>query len=46
MRENATTESGQFAENTSSGGIKFHLKLKPERAAAGARHVHLQYQDF
>eukprot|EP00966_Prymnesium_polylepis_P120913 2793881-Prymnesium_polylepis.1 len=30
MRENAITESGQYAENSSSGGIKFHLKLKPE----------------
>eukprot|EP00966_Prymnesium_polylepis_P220672 5104179-Prymnesium_polylepis.1 len=31
VRENATTESGQFAEDTSSGGIKFHLKLNPEQ---------------
>eukprot|EP00966_Prymnesium_polylepis_P074853 1736449-Prymnesium_polylepis.1 len=30
MRENATTATGQFAVNTSSGGIKFHLKMKPE----------------
>eukprot|EP00966_Prymnesium_polylepis_P126372 2922509-Prymnesium_polylepis.1 len=30
MRENVITETGQYAENTSSGGIKFHLQLKPE----------------
>ena len=30
MCENAITESGQYAENTSSGGIKFHLAMKPE----------------
>ena len=30
MRENAITESGTFAENTSSGGLKFHVNLKPQ----------------
>eukprot|EP00966_Prymnesium_polylepis_P120734 2789837-Prymnesium_polylepis.1 len=30
MRENAVTESGQFAENSSTGGVKFHLAIKPE----------------
>eukprot|EP00966_Prymnesium_polylepis_P118128 2731006-Prymnesium_polylepis.1 len=30
MRENAINESGQYAENSSSGGIKFHLSIKSE----------------
>eukprot|EP00966_Prymnesium_polylepis_P153474 3544436-Prymnesium_polylepis.1 len=32
MRENAITEceSGQFAENSSSGGLKIHLNVKQQ----------------
>ena len=30
MRENVIDESGRYAENSSSGGIKFHLAMKPE----------------
>ena len=30
MRENAITESGTFAQNTSSGGLRFHVRVKPQ----------------
>eukprot|EP00966_Prymnesium_polylepis_P248324 5741102-Prymnesium_polylepis.1 len=30
MRENAITESGMFAQSTSSGGLRFHVNVKPQ----------------
>eukprot|EP00966_Prymnesium_polylepis_P272678 6299974-Prymnesium_polylepis.1 len=30
MRENAITESGTFAQDTSSGGLRFHVNVKPQ----------------
>eukprot|EP00966_Prymnesium_polylepis_P021568 496141-Prymnesium_polylepis.1 len=30
LRENAVTETGQYAEQTSTGGIKFSLQVKEE----------------